>query len=103
MPNTDTPSVATTDELYKLERDGFAWECLRRNLDYRRDFALLRRAASAADGKAAAARLAAWGLSFRVRPGASGRPGPGVVAAGVYPNVRHHRRIATRISQHRQT
>jgi hypothetical protein len=102
MPNTDSQSAAAADELYKLERDGFAWECLRRNTDYRKDFSLLRDAASTADGKAAAARLAAWGLCFRVRPGASGRPGPGSMAARFHPNVRHSRTVTTGIPQHRQ-
>jgi hypothetical protein len=102
MPNTDSPSAVAADELYRLERDGFAWEYLRRNTDYRKDFSLLRHAASTADGKAAAARLAAWGLSFRVRPGASGRPGSCVVAAGVHPHGRHSRAVATGIPQHRQ-
>lgn len=103
MPNNDGRTLATADELYKLERDGFAWECLRRNPVYCNDFAVLRHAPSTAAGKAAAARLAVWGLSFRVRPGPSGWPGRGAVAAGVHPLGGHSGALAARIPQHRQT
>jgi Family of unknown function (DUF6499) len=103
MPNKNWRSSVIADELYKLERTGFAWEYLRRNRIYRNDFAVLRRGRSTAEGKAAATRLAIWGLSFRVRPVSSGRPGTDHVAAGVHTDSRHHRAVATRISQHRQT
>ena len=39
MPTQYWRSPETIERLNRLERPGFALECLRRNADYRRDFA----------------------------------------------------------------
>lgn len=50
--------------LRQLDRSGLAWEFLRRNLEYRKDFAKILDAASP-DAMVIAER---WGLCFRLRP-----------------------------------
>jgi hypothetical protein len=81
----DHPSEKSTDESHQLQRSDFAWEFLRRNRRYRRDYSALRRQQT--DGKPdermMAAKLAPWGLSFRLRPGPSGGPSPSPLAAGI--------------------
>ena len=68
MPTEYWRSPETIERLTRLERPGFAVEFLRRNHDYRRDFARTERliARQATDERAARARLARrWGLQFR--------------------------------------
>jgi hypothetical protein len=76
----------TERELNRLERQGFAWEFLRRNPDYRRDYERLRvgwpdRPGASSPQSSAPAQ---WGLHFRTR---SRPPSPrdrNFLAAGVY-------------------
>lgn len=68
MPTEDWRSPETVERLKRLERPGFAVEFLRRNTDYRRDYARTERliARHSVDEAAARARLARrWGLQFR--------------------------------------
>ena len=68
MPTEYWRSQETIDSLNRLERPGFAVEFLRRNADYRRDFARTQRqiARTAVDAEAARSDLARrWGLRFR--------------------------------------
>jgi hypothetical protein len=68
MPTEYWRSPETIDSLKRLERPGFAVEFLRRNLDYRRDFARTQRqiARASADAETARVSLARrWGLRFR--------------------------------------
>lgn len=66
MPkSTDWRSETALDYLDEEFITQFAWECLRRNPDYRRDFAA---------GPSAEA-LERWGLRFRGRPAAARRRG----------------------------
>lgn len=68
MPSEDWRSPETIERLKRLERPGFAVEFLRRNPEYRRDFASTERliARRGVDERAARARLARrWGLQFR--------------------------------------
>ncbi len=72
MPTEYWRSPETIDHLNRLERPGFAVEFLRRNADYRRDFARTSSARSRAhhvDAETARADFARrWGLRFRPRP-----------------------------------
>jgi hypothetical protein len=68
MPIEDWRSPETIERLKRLERPGFAAEFLRRNPEYRRDYARTERliARDGASSDAARARLARrWGLQFR--------------------------------------
>jgi hypothetical protein len=68
MPNEDWRSPETIERLKRLQRPGFAVEFLRRNTEYRRDFARTERliVRQAIDESAARAGLARrWGLQFR--------------------------------------
>ena len=68
MPTEYWRLPETMERLNRLERPGFAVEFLRRNVDYRRDFAQTQRkiARSSADAETARASLARrWGLRFR--------------------------------------
>jgi hypothetical protein len=68
MPTEYWRSPETIDSLNRLERPGFAVEFLRRNTDYRRDFARTQRqiARVAVDAETARGDLARrWGLRFR--------------------------------------
>lgn len=68
MPTENWRSPETIERLNRLQRPGFAVEFLRRNNEYRRDFARTERliARQAIDESAARARLARrWGLQFR--------------------------------------
>lgn len=60
-----SPTAAAT--LSQLDRAGFAWEFLRRNPEYRKDYS---RIAEGADGAAHAAATVGerWGLAFRLPP-----------------------------------
>lgn len=68
MPTEDWRSPETVERLKRLERPGFAVEFLRRNAEYRRDFARTERliVRHSVDETAARSRLARrWGLQFR--------------------------------------
>lgn len=68
MPTEDWRSPETITRLKQLERPGFAVEFLRRNHEYRSDFARTEKliARRGVDGGAARAGLARrWGLQFR--------------------------------------
>lgn len=68
MPTHYWRSPETIDRLNRLERPGFAVEFLRRNADYRRDYARTLRQITreAADRETARSVLARrWGLRFR--------------------------------------
>lgn len=68
MPIQDWRSADTIEHLNRLSRPGFAVEFLRRNPDYRRDYARTLREIKrrSADAEAARSRLARrWGLRFR--------------------------------------
>lgn len=68
MPTEYWRSPETIDSLKRLERPGFAVEFLRRNLDYRRDFARTQRQIERAFVDAETARVSLarrWGLRFR--------------------------------------
>lgn len=68
MPTEYWRSPETIDRLNRLERPGFAAEFLRRNADYRRDFARTQRLIARASVDAEAARVGLarrWGLRFR--------------------------------------
>lgn len=73
----DWRSATAAQALNRLGRPGFAQEFLRRNEDYQRDYRRLARrvVSGAVDEDSASAALARrWGLSFRLRPEASGEP-----------------------------
>ena len=68
MPTEYWRSPETIDRLNRLERPGFAAEFLRRNPDYRRDFARTQRQIARAPVDAETARVGLarrWGLRFR--------------------------------------
>lgn len=67
MPRrADWRSASTVETLDRLDRAGFAWEFLRRNRRYRKEYSQIRK------GTARATLVAEdvgrrWGLSFRLR------------------------------------
>lgn len=96
-PATDWRSPRAYDELNRLDRAGFAWEFLRRNADYQRDYArTVRRIASGVvDEETALAQLGSqWGLIFRLQSEASPESRATAVAAGARTGRRHPRRCA---------
>lgn len=62
----DWRSASAVETLDRLDRAGFAWEFLRRNPRYRKEYSQLRKGATRATlaGEAVGQR---WGLSFRLR------------------------------------
>ena len=68
MPTESWRSPETIDRLNRLDRSGFALEFLRRNAEYRRDYATTLRqiARKTVDAEAARAGLARrWGVRLR--------------------------------------
>jgi hypothetical protein len=68
MPTECWRSPETIERLNRLDRPGFAVEFLRRNAEYRRDYAKTQRqiARKMIDAETARTRLARkWGLRFR--------------------------------------
>ncbi|MGX7745196.1 transcriptional regulator domain-containing protein [Rhodopseudomonas parapalustris] len=63
MSQSDWRSPASYTSAEVLDHTGFAWECLRRNPDYRRDFLTVSKVAL--DPSAVAGFRKRWGLSFR--------------------------------------
>jgi hypothetical protein len=62
MPHSDWRSPDTYDRARDLEPTGLAWECLRRNPDYHRDYHKLTRSKSGPIVSTAFRRR--WGLCF---------------------------------------
>ncbi len=62
MSHSDWRSPQTYDRARDLEVSGLAWECLRRNPDYARDYRALARSKS--DPVLVAALRRRWGLCF---------------------------------------
>lgn len=68
MPTQYWRSAETIERLKQLERPGFAVEFLRRNADYRQDYARMLRQIARNQAEAESARSAVarrWGLRFR--------------------------------------
>jgi len=82
MPRSqDWRSAAAVETLNRLDRGGFAWEFLRRNPRYRKDYnQTSKEAASAASVKEAVGQR--WGLCFRLRSQAGGLRCSGHLATG---------------------
>ncbi len=72
MPSSDWRSPAAYGHAQSIPAAGFAWEYLRRDDEYRRDFHRLNRK-SRHDTDAQTAFSNRWGLRFRNRPGATCR------------------------------
>lgn len=73
-------SADASGYLKHAQRLGLAWEFLRRNSDYRRDFEAMSRMLETGnqnDLEAVLALVRRWGLGFPLRPGAPVQPGPG--------------------------
>ncbi len=73
-------SDEASDYLKQVERSGFAWEFLRRNPDYRRDFETMNRLlqhGTRDDLETVLALVRRWGLGFPLRPAAPVQPGSG--------------------------
>ena len=104
-PIFDWRSSGAAAELHLLERPGFAWEVLRRNHGYRKAYPSLRHRSSigGSDEVASDAKLARWGLSFRVRPSSVSSSGKSRVAAGIHPNCGPPRASPQEISQSDKT
>jgi hypothetical protein len=80
MPSTDWRSPAAYAHAKSISAAGFAWEYLRRDEDYRRDFHRVRRL-SRLDSGAPTAFSERWGLLFPYGPGSLRRPGCAVLDA----------------------
>jgi hypothetical protein len=63
MQHSDWRKPQAYDHTRELEPSGFAWECLRRNPDYHRDYRDL--AHPVPDPVVITAFRSKWGLSFR--------------------------------------
>jgi Family of unknown function (DUF6499) len=61
MPDFDWRSPEAYSKLQNADRAGLAWECLRRNVEYQKQY---RAIANPADGAPAEFRKK-WGLTFR--------------------------------------
>jgi hypothetical protein len=100
MPTEYWRSPETIDRLSRLERPGFAVEFLRRNAEYRREYAQTQRqiARDHVDAESARADFARrWGLRFRPRPEHSGRLRTRCVAPGTIAWHAASRRSAERV------
>lgn len=62
----DWRSASAVETLDRLDRAGFAWEFLRRNPRYRKEYSQIRKEAASAT-RVAEALGRRWGLSFRPR------------------------------------
>ncbi len=83
------------DDLKHIHKPGFAWEFLRRNRGYRRDYnRITRRTAAGSPDNATAATqfLRRWGLICPLRSECGRKPGTDSVAPGIPPDLRPHRR-----------
>ncbi|MFG1393796.1 transcriptional regulator domain-containing protein [Xanthobacter agilis] len=68
MPSSDWRAPAAYGHAHSIPAAGFAWEYLRRDDEYRRDFHRLKRK-SRHDTEAQTAFSNRWGLRFRGGPG----------------------------------
>lgn len=68
MPSSDWRSPAAYGYAHSIPAAGFAWEYIRRDDEYRRDFQRLKRIPHP-DFEARTAFSNRWGLRFRGRPG----------------------------------
>lgn len=84
----DWRSDNTDVDFDQLNRADFAWEFLRRNPQYRRDYNQISKkiAGSALAAEAVGQR---WGLCFRLRPPTDDASCPGDLAARACPSQRH--------------
>ena len=86
MPSaTDWRSVTQYQYLTRLDRPGFGWEFLRRNVAYQEDYnTFAREAASDANSEARSTESLGrrWGLSFRDRSAAHCCTGASILAPG---------------------
>jgi hypothetical protein len=73
MPSSDWCAPAAYGHATRIPAAGFAWEYLRRDDEYRRDFYRMKQR-SDHDTEAQAAFSNRWGLRFRGGPGHSRRP-----------------------------
>lgn len=72
MPRrADWRSETAVETLDRLDRAGFAWEFLRRNPRYRKEYSQISKAVTIA-APAVEAVAQRWGLSFRLRSQAGG-------------------------------
>ncbi len=90
----DWRSATTVETLNHLDRGGFAWEFLRRNPRYRREYdQISKEAANAASVKEAVGQR--WGLCFRLRSQAGDLYRSSNLAAGACALQRNPRPGAT--------
>jgi hypothetical protein len=80
MPSTDWRSPAAYAHAKNISAAGFAWEYLRRDDDYRRDFHRMRRLPRL-EGDTQTAFSERWGLRFPSGPSSSRRSGRAVLDA----------------------
>ena len=80
MPSTDWRSLAAYAHAKSISAAGFAWEYLRRDEDYRRDFHRVRRLPRL-DSDAQTAFSERWGVRFPDRPDSLRRPGCAILDA----------------------
>ena len=80
MPSTDWRSPAAYAHAKSIPAAGFAWEYLRRDEDYRRDFHRVRRLPRL-DSDVQTAFSERWGLRFPGGPGPLRRAGRAVLDA----------------------
>jgi len=81
MPSSDWRSPAAYAHAKSIPAAGFAWEYLRRDEDYRRDFRRVS-ACSTNEQNTLSAFSERWGLRFPGRSGSISRFRPGVLATG---------------------
>ncbi|MGZ0073288.1 transcriptional regulator domain-containing protein [Sphingobium limneticum] len=72
MPSSDWRAPAAYGHAHSIPAAGFAWEYLRRDDGYRRDFQRMKRV-SGHDAEAQTAFANRWGLRFRGGPGPARR------------------------------
>jgi hypothetical protein len=98
MPRTSEWRLSSfAADLNQIDQPSFAWEFLRRNRGYQRDYEHITRheTTDPPNKDATAARaVQRWGLSCPLRSEAAGKPGAGSVAAGIPPDRRSHRRCS---------
>ncbi|HWK51797.1 transcriptional regulator domain-containing protein [Pseudorhodoplanes sp.] len=97
-------SADASDYLKRAQRTGLAWELLRRNLDYCRDFETMNRmlqSGSPDDLETVLALVRRWGLGFPVRSGAPVRSGKGHLGHCEPASGRHAQRCAIRKQRQR--
>jgi hypothetical protein len=101
LSSPDWGSASASAYFDGLNPAEIAWEFLRRNPEYQRDY---HGAISAASGEPPASFLASWGLRFPFRSGSAGRPSSSHLAVASCLGRRYPRAGAARIprgSQHR--